>query len=184
MKFCSLCAHPVELKNLDGDHLPRFVCTHCQTVHYQNPRLITGTLPIAPDGRILMCKRNIEPQKGLWTLPAGFMENNETTVEGALRETREEACVCALNPELISIISVPAWNQVHLFYRVDMPDFSFQTTRESEEVALFDAHEIPWHNIAFKTVSQTLNHYLEHRRHESSAKSVTEIPVLNSAIAR
>lgn len=176
MKFCSQCAHPVELKKVAGDHLPRFVCSQCQTIHYQNPRLITGTLPIAPDGRILMCKRNIEPQKGLWTLPAGFMENNETTLEGALRETIEEACVSAQNPELISIISVPAWSQVHLFYRVDMPDFSFQTTPESAEIKLFTASELPWQNIAFETVTRTLKHYLN--------QTSKPLKVLNDSIAR
>jgi ADP-ribose pyrophosphatase YjhB (NUDIX family) len=122
--------------------------------------MITGTLPIAPDGRILLCKRNIEPQKNLWTLPAGFMENQESTVEGALRETFEESRVKAINPQLLSIISLPKWNQVHLFYRVDMPDFDFETTPESNAVELFLIEDIPWNELAFKTVEQTLKHYI------------------------
>ena len=128
MNYCSVCGTAVELKTPEDDHRPRHVCPSCHTIHYSNPKLITGTLPVAPDGRILLCKRNIEPRKNYWTLPAGFMENGETTIEGALRETFEESHVKAINPKLLSIISLPAWDQVHLFYRVDMPDFSFSTT--------------------------------------------------------
>ena len=160
MKFCSDCGQSVVFKKPDGDHLPRYVCEHCDAIHYQNPRLITGTLPIAPDGRILLCKRNIEPQKNLWTLPAGFMENQESTVEGALRETFEESRVKAMNPRLLSIISLPEWNQVHLFYRVDMPDFNFETTPESNAIELFFIEDIPWGELAFKTVERTLKHYI------------------------
>jgi ADP-ribose pyrophosphatase YjhB (NUDIX family) len=159
MNFCSECGHKVVLKTPEDDHRPRFVCENCQTIHYQNPRVITGTLPVAPDGRILLCKRNIEPRKDYWTLPGGFMENGETTIEGALRETYEESCVKAINPELLSIISLPNWNQVHVFYRVDMPDFSFQLTPESNDIQLLTEAEIPWEQIAFRTVSKTLKHY-------------------------
>lgn len=160
MKFCSQCGDKVERQIPEGDNRQRFVCPSCSTIHYQNPRMITGTLPVAPDGRILLCKRNIEPRKNYWTLPAGFMENGETTVEGALRETVEESMVQAINPSLISIISLPAWDQVHVFYRVDMPDFSFSTTPESIEVALFETKDLPWNTLAFRTVEATLKHYL------------------------
>ena len=128
MKFCSNCGAPVEWKIPQADNRHRHVCGNCHTVHYSNPRLITGTVPVAPDGRVLLCRRNIEPRKNYWTLPAGFMENGETTVEGALRETYEEAMVNGVNPQLLSIISLASWDQVHLFYRIDMPDFSFSTT--------------------------------------------------------
>jgi len=169
MKFCNECGHSVSVKIPEGDNRPRHICNHCNTIHYQNPRLITGTLPIAPDGRILLCRRNIEPRKDYWTLPAGFMENNETTIEGALRETYEESRVKAINPRLFSIISLPAWDQVHLFYLVDMPDFNYSRTPESNDVSLFTHTDIPWEQLAFKTVSRTLNHYLSQ---ESSMISV------------
>ena len=159
MKFCSNCGHSVNIEIPDGDNRPRHVCPNCHTIHYQNPRLITGTLPIAPDGRILLCRRNIEPRKNFWTLPAGFMENEETTIEGALRETFEEAAFQPINPELISLISLPQWNQVHLFYKVKMTDFTFSVTEESNAVELFSQSSIPWGDIAFETVSMTLKHY-------------------------
>lgn len=142
------------------DNRPRYLCDHCGSIHYQNPRLITGTLPVAPDGRILLCRRAIEPRLGYWTLPAGFMENGETVVQGALRETLEESMVKAQNPVLLSMISLPEFDQVHVFYRVDMPDFEFAVTPESSEVALFALSELPWDDIAFRTVTASLEHYL------------------------
>ncbi|MEJ2072419.1 MAG: NUDIX domain-containing protein [Reinekea sp.] len=116
-------------------------------------------MPIAPDGRILLCKRNIEPRKDFWTLPAGFMENGETTLEGALRETLEEAALTPESPRLISIISLPKWNQVHLFYQVSMVDYQYSTTPESNAVELFSKDDIPWQELAFLTVDKTLKHY-------------------------
>lgn len=160
MNFCSECGSTVSLKMPEDDHRERFVCDQCHTIHYQNPRIITGTLPVAPDGRILLCKRNIEPRLNFWTLPAGFMENGETTIEGALRETYEEARVEAINPQLLSMISLPQYNQVHVFYRVDMPDYSFSTTPESNAVALYNQDEIPWDTLAFRTVEATLRHFI------------------------
>lgn len=161
MKFCSECGHTVISEIPDGDHRPRFVCPNCHTIHYQNPRLICGTLPVAPDGRILLCKRNIEPKKNFWTLPAGFMENGETTVEGALRETFEESEVRGKNPQLLSVISLPQFDQIHMFYRIDMPDFTFSETPESNAVALYEPANIPWDDLAFKTVTRTLRHFLD-----------------------
>lgn len=163
MNFCSECGHTVTVKTPPGDHLPRYVCERCDTIHYRNPRVITGTVPIAPDGRILLCRRNIEPRKNYWTLPAGFMENGETTVQGALRETDEESCVQGQAPKLISVISLPAFDQVHMFYQVAMPDFRFSTTPESNAVELYDPDALPWSEIAFRTVERTLRHYLELR---------------------
>lgn len=161
MNFCSNCGERVIERIPEDDNRLRYICEHCSTIHYQNPRLITGTLPVAPDGRILLCKRNIEPRKDFWTLPAGFMENGETTIQGALRETYEEARVSAINPSLLSIISLPQYDQVHVFYLVDMPDFSFETTPESNAVDLFSKSDIPWDQIAFRTVTKTLLHYFD-----------------------
>lgn len=162
MKFCSLCGEHVQLKIPTDDNRPRFVCKSCEHIHYENPKLIVGTLPIAPDGRILLCRRNIEPRKNYWTLPAGFMENSETPIEGALRETYEEAHVHGKNASLFSLISLPDYNQVHIFYRIDMPDFSFSITPESNDVRLFKNTEIPWQALAFRTVEKTLKHYIDH----------------------
>lgn len=161
MNYCSHCGHKVVLKTPEDDHRPRYVCDHCQTIHYQNPRIITGTLPVAPDGRVLLCRRNIEPRKHFWTLPGGFMENGETTIEGALRETFEESRIKALNPQLLSVISLPNWDQVHIFYRVDMPDFQYEITPESYEIELFNEETLPWDQLAFRTVSKTLKYYFE-----------------------
>lgn len=169
MNFCSHCGQPLRFAIPDMDNRPRYLCDHCGTIHYQNPRLITGTLPVAPDGRILLCRRAIEPRLGFWTLPAGFMENGETAVEGALRETEEEARVKARNPVLLSMISLPEFDQVHVFYRVDMPDFSFDITPESSAVELFELTALPWQEIAFRTVTATLEHYQAVREQEVPA---------------
>ncbi|MFG1497453.1 NUDIX hydrolase [Saccharospirillum sp. HFRX-1] len=169
MNFCSHCGQPLRFAIPDMDNRPRYLCDHCGSIHYQNPRLITGTLPVAPDGRILLCRRAIEPRLGYWTLPAGFMENGETVVEGALRETLEESMVKAHNPVLLSMISLPEFDQVHVFYRVDMPDFEFSITQESSEVALFELNDLPWQEIAFRTITATLEHYLKVRDQEVPA---------------
>jgi len=119
MKYCSTCGHPVEQRIPEGDNRHRYVCTNCNTIHYQNPRIIAGTVPVW-EGKILLCRRAIEPRYGYWTLPAGFMENAETTVEAAERETLEEALAEINIDDLYSIIDVPHINQVHMFYRATL----------------------------------------------------------------
>lgn len=161
MNFCSECGHSVSLKVPEGDHLPRYVCDQCDTIHYQNPRIINCVIPIAPDGRILLCRRNIEPKLNMWTLPGGFMENGESTVEGALRETWEESRVKPINPELVAIISLPQWNQVHIFYRAEMTDFQYETTPESNAIELFELDQLPWEELAFRTVKRALEHFIQ-----------------------
>ncbi|TCS41983.1 NUDIX hydrolase [Reinekea marinisedimentorum] len=175
MNYCSVCGHKVTIKIPEDDHRPRHVCENCNTIHYQNPRPITCTLPIAPDGRIVLCRRNIEPQKDLWTLPGGFMENGETTLQGALRETWEEAEIHAETGELLAVISLPAWDQVHIFYTVKMADYSYSTTPETNEIELFDEQQIPWDELAFKTVESALKHYFHTCK--------TEHFVLSSSVA-
>jgi ADP-ribose pyrophosphatase YjhB (NUDIX family) len=145
-------------------------------VHYQNPRVICGTLPVW-DGKVLLCKRAIEPRYGYWTLPAGFMENGETVEEGALRETHEEAMTRITAPQLLTVLSVPAINQVHMMFWGHMPEGSFATTPESLEVRLFEEPEIPWSEIAFRTVKTTLEHYFLCRRNG-------QFPVLVDHIVR
>lgn len=160
MKFCSECAHSVHYEIPEGDNRKRAVCNNCGTIHYENPRIIAGTLPVY-EGKILLCKRAIEPRKGFWTLPAGFMEQGESLEEGAARETFEEAGITVTCGQMLSSISVPFISQVHIFFLANMPSAEHAThTTESLEVKLFDAHSIPWDEIAFPTVKKTLQHYL------------------------
>lgn len=162
MKFCSECASPIALLIPEGDNRPRYVCNQCGTIHYQNPKMVVGSLPIwQRDGetRVLLCRRAIEPRHGFWTLPAGFMENDETTSEGAQRETAEEAGAHIELHELFSLLNVPRVHQVHLFYRATLLDLDYAAGSESLEVRMFTEVEIPWNEIAFPTVSHTLKFY-------------------------
>jgi ADP-ribose pyrophosphatase YjhB (NUDIX family) len=164
MKFCSECAHPVTLQIPPDDNRPRYVCTSCGTIHYQNPKMVIGSIPVwQRDGetRILLCKRAIEPRYGYWTLPAGFMENEETTTDAAMRETFEEAGARIELHELFSLLNVPHVHQVHLFYRATLLDLEYAPGTESLEVQLFSEAEIPWDDIAFPTVAYTLKFFFE-----------------------
>lgn len=163
MKYCSHCGAAVSLKVPAGDNRPRFVCDRCGNIHYQNPRMVVGCLPEWED-RVLLCRRAIEPKYGFWTLPAGFMENGETTAEGAMRETLEEAGARVEVIDLFSMINVPDINQVYILFRARLLDLDFQPGEESLEVALFREEDIPWQEIAFRTVHKTLEHYYEDRR--------------------
>jgi ADP-ribose pyrophosphatase YjhB (NUDIX family) len=153
----------VQLRTPPGDTLPRHVCTSCGAIHYQNPKLVVGAIPEWED-RILLCRRAIEPRHGRWTLPAGFMENAETTAEAAARETLEEACARIEVGEMFTLISVPHISQVHIVYRARLLDLDFRPGDESLEVALFSEAEIPWDDIAFRTIALTLRHYFDDRR--------------------
>lgn len=160
MKYCSTCGHPVEQRIPPGDNRHRFVCTSCETIHYQNPRIVAGTVPVW-EGRILLCKRAIEPRYGYWTLPAGFMENSETTQEAAARETLEEAMAKVVIEDLYTMIHVPHIDQVHMFYRARLIDGTFGAGEESLESRLFAFDEIPWDEISFPTVRRTLELFIE-----------------------
>jgi ADP-ribose pyrophosphatase YjhB (NUDIX family) len=162
MNFCSNCGARVDLLIPDGDNRPRYVCGSCATIHYENPRLVIGAIP-EWDDRILLCRRAIEPRSGFWTLPAGFMENGETTGDAAIRETLEEANARIELTRLFTMLSVPHVHQVHLFYRARLLDLDFRPGVESLEVALFGEHEIPWQELAFRTVSTTLRHFFADR---------------------
>ena len=163
MKFCSECGRPVERRIPPEDNRERYVCAHCATVHYQNPRVVAGCIP-EWEGRILLCKRAIEPRYGLWTLPAGFMENDETTIEAAVRETLEEAHARVDGLELHTMLSLPHANQVYIMFRARLLGLDFGPGHESLEVRLYDEHEIPWDQIAFPTILHTLKFYYEDRR--------------------
>ncbi|MES2683452.1 MAG: NUDIX hydrolase [Pseudomonadota bacterium] len=165
MKFCSACGSTVEVRIPDdGDHLPRHVCTACKTIHYINPKIIVGVIPEAPDGRILMCRRNIEPRKGKWTFPAGFMELGETSAQGAAREGLEESAAVIAVQDLLTVISVTYVSQVYMIHRGSLAEGApFGPTSESSEVVLMREDEIPWSEIAFPTIYQSLKYFFADR---------------------
>lgn len=163
MKFCSNCGAPVQLRVPAGDTLPRFVCDACHTIHYQNPRMVVGCIPEWED-RILLCRRAIEPRHGLWTVPAGYMENGETTFQGALRETLEEANARVAIGPLYALYNIPHINQVYILFRGRLLDLEVSPGAETLEVRLFAEEEIPWDAIAFASVRNTLTHYYQDRR--------------------
>jgi len=162
MKYCSDCAHPVSVQIPKDDTRERYVCEQCGIIHYQNPKVVVGAIPLWDQGKesqVLLCRRAIEPRYGYWTLPAGFMENNETTAEAAERETMEEAGARIEMQALFSLLNVAHVHQVHLFYRARLLDINYAAGPESLEVKLFTESEIPWDELAFPTVSHTLKFF-------------------------
>ncbi len=164
MKYCSDCGNTVISTVPEGDDRLRFVCSACDTIHYQNPRVVVGCLPVAGD-QVLLCRRAIEPRYGYWTIPAGFMENGESMMEGALRETREEAAAKVRNVELYRLFDIPHINQVYVFYRGDL-DGEFGIGPESLESRLFREDEIPWSELSFPVVTDVLTDYFSDRRED------------------
>ncbi|GMR07631.1 MAG: NUDIX hydrolase [Gammaproteobacteria bacterium] len=162
MKFCSDCGSPVTVKVPEGDNLPRHICDSCNTIHYQNPKIVTGCIPEWED-RILLCKRAIEPRYGLWTLPAGFMENDETIQQAAMRETTEEANASVEITELYGLFNIPHINQVYMLFRASLLDLDFGPGDESLEVCLYTEDDIPWDDLAFPVITETLMRYFEDR---------------------
>lgn len=162
MNFCSHCGESVTLKVPLGDNRQRFVCGSCHTIHYQNPKIVAGCIPVW-EHSVLLCRRSIEPRYGLWTLPAGFMENSETALEAAKRETLEEANARVDVIELYTLINLPHVSQVYMMFRSHLVDLEYTAGEETSEVKLFAEHEIPWREIAFKTIEQTLQFYFSDR---------------------
>src|SRR5687767_122429 len=163
MKFCSNCGASVALRIPPGDTLQRHMCDACHTIHYQNPRLVVGCI-VEWEDRVLLCKRGIEPRHGLWTVPAGYMENGETTFEGAARETLEEANARVEIGPLYALYNIPHINQVYVLFRARLLHADVAPGLETLEVRLFAEAEIPWEDIAFATVRNALRHYYEDRR--------------------
>ncbi|MEM7610386.1 MAG: NUDIX hydrolase [Pseudomonadota bacterium] len=159
MKFCSNCGHTVSRAVPDGDTQERWVCPSCETIHYQNPKIVVGCVP-ERDGKILLCKRAIAPRIGYWTVPAGFMELNETMQQGAARETMEEACADVEIGHLFAAVDVPHAGQVHVFYTARLVS-GFAPGIESLDVALYDPSQIPWDEIAFPSGTFALQKYIE-----------------------
>lgn len=163
MHYCSDCGAPVDSRIPSGDNRPRHVCSRCQSIHYQNPRIIAGCLAVHED-QVLLCRRAIEPRLGFWTLPAGFMENGETTREAALRETLEEACAEVELESLYTLTSIAHINQVQMIYRARLPEARFAAGDESLETRLFTEAEIPWDELAFPTIRNALQFFFADRR--------------------
>lgn len=163
MKYCSNCSATVELLIPEGDSLPRYVCTNCNIIHYQNPKMVVGCIPEWED-KILLCRRAIEPRLGWWTLPAGFMENNETLEQAAARETLEEANARVEIGNLYAIYSLPHISQVYLLFRARLLDLDFKPGIESLEVKLLSENEIPWEEMAFRVIHDPLMQYFKERK--------------------
>ena len=153
MKYCSNCGKPVEIKVPAGDNRQRAVCTACNTIHYENPRMVLGCIPVWED-QILMCRRAIEPRYGFWTVPAGFMENDESLAQAAARETWEEALAEVEIGELHAVVDVVHARQVHIFFHAQLRTKQFGAGDESLEARLFDEKDIPWQDIAFPSTSK------------------------------
>ena len=174
MKYCSKCAHETVRESPEGEDRERDVCPASGEIFYVNPKVIVGCIPTIGD-KVLLCKRAIEPRYGKWTLPAGFMENRETTEEGAARETWEEAEARTVNMALYRIFDVPHISQVYVFYRCDVLDEKFGAGSESLESKLYTEDEIPWDELAFPVVVEMLREFFEDRKTQ-------EFPVRNSTI--
>ena len=166
MNFCSHCGHSLEQKIPDGDNRQRYVCSRCGAVHYENPKVIVGCVPIHQD-KVLLCKRAIEPRLGLWTLPAGFMENGESLAEGAVRETLEEANASVKTSDVYTIFSLPHISQVYVFFLSELNNLDFYPGEESLETKLFSEDQIPWSELAFPVISETLRNYFSDRAENS-----------------
>lgn len=163
MAFCLRCGHPTHLSIPEGDSRRRAVCNHCDYIHYENPNIICGTLALW-HGKVLLCRRAIEPRYGFWTLPAGFMEIGETIEAGAARETWEEAEGRVSQQQLYCIYNIPRIGQVYMLFKCDLDDGVFGVGSESLECALFDEADIPWGELAFHSIERTLRHYYADRK--------------------
>ena len=163
IQHCRVCGTAVLYRVPPDDNRERAVCLACGEIHYENPINVVGTLPVWGD-QVLLCRRAIEPRYGLWTLPAGFLEMGETSAAGALRETDEEAGARVELQGLYTVIDVVRAGQIHLFYRARMLDAKLSPGPETIEARLFSEHEVPWEEIAFRTVRQTLEHFFADRR--------------------
>jgi len=160
MNFCSNCGHSISVLIPEDDNRERYCCGNCGAIHYVNPRIIVGTLPVWED-KLMICKRGIEPRVGLWTLPAGFMELGETTEEGAIRETWEETRAQVDIQHLHGVYNIPQIDQVYFIYLAQMRSPKFELTPESTQIELIDKVDIPWDKIAFPVIKQALTQYVE-----------------------
>ncbi len=172
IKFCTHCGKPVSMVIPEGDNRERHVCLDCGEIQYQNPKIITGCIPIWQD-KILICKRAIEPRYGTWTIPAGFMENDETIEQGAIRETYEEALAEVSGLQLFQIFNLTRVNQIYILFLANLAnDTDFGAGPESLDVKLVDEDQIPWQGISFRVIEHTLRRYLRERVNGSFSVSM------------
>lgn len=179
IQFCRNCGHAVVYRLPDdGDTRPRAVCGTCHTIHYENPLNVVGTVPFWGESgeKVLLCKRNIQPRKGFWTLPAGFMELGESTSQGAVRETDEEAGARIELLGLFTVMNVTRVGQVHFYYRAKLLSPEFNPGHETMEARLFAESEIPWNDLAFQTVKLTLQHYFSDRKANAFGMHAVDVP--------
>jgi ADP-ribose pyrophosphatase YjhB (NUDIX family) len=160
INFCSHCGAEVEQKIPQGESLLRAVCAVCQTIHYQNPKIVAGCIP-EWEGKILLCRRAIEPRSGFWTFPAGFMELGESVEEAATRETLEEANATVIIHSLHGIFSLPHVSQVYVVYRATLQNLDFGPGEESLDVQLTSLEDIPWEHLAFPVIRESLFRYVD-----------------------
>src|SRR5579871_3933177 len=174
MNFCNQCGARVAFRIPEGDHLSRHVCEACGAIHYENPKLVVGCVPVHAE-RILLCRRAIEPRRGYWTVPAGFMENGETLQQAAARESFEEALARVEVGSLLSVVHVLHAQQVHVFFRAKMTTPEFGAGVESLEAVMVEPNDIPWSDIAFPSTDYTLKRYLEDRAAGRESHYFTEL---------
>lgn len=180
MNYCSHCGARVRQEIPAGDNRLRDVCTDCGMIHYQNPRIVTGCVPVYKDC-VLLCRRAIEPRRGLWTLPGGFLELGETIEQGAVRETMEEAGASVTPDMLYTVFNVLHVGQLSLFFLADMDSPVFAAGEESLEVQLFDEQDVPWEELAFTTIRITLEHFFADRRKGTFVQHTHDINCSRSA---
>jgi ADP-ribose pyrophosphatase YjhB (NUDIX family) len=173
MKYCSQCGGPIQQRVPSGDLLPRAVCTVCEAIHYENPKIVVGCVP-EYEGRILLCRRAIEPRRGYWTVPAGFLENGETLEAGAARESWEEAQARVEIGSLVAVVSVVHARQVHIFFRARLPRPEFGVGAESLETELVRAEDVPWPELAFPSTEYALRRYFEDRAQGRESVHLTQ----------
>jgi len=174
MNYCSKCGSPVTSRIPPGDDRPRHICDACGTIFYSNPKIVAGCIPQWGE-QLLLCRRAIEPRSGLWTLPAGFMENGESTAEAAARETLEEANARVEMGPLFAYLNIPALSQVYVIFLARLMDLDFSAGAESLEVRLFHEHEIPWQELAFPSIERALRLYFEDRRGEGFGTHMADV---------
>lgn len=163
MKFCSNCGNPVVLRIPEGDDRERYVCDRCKAIHYQNPKVVVGCIPVFGD-KILLCRRSIEPRYGYWTVPAGFLENGESIVDGAKREALEEAKARVNKMKVYTLFNLTDIHQIYILFRSQLLNSDFGVGEESLEVALFKEEEIPWNDMAFLTIKESLRLFFNDRK--------------------
>lgn len=181
--FCRYCGSRTEIRIPEGDHRLRQVCDACGTTHYDNPLIVVGCVP-EHEGRILICRRAIEPRRGYWTVPAGFMENGETLEAGAARECFEEAEARVTIDSLLAVVNIPEAHQVHVFFRAHLPDGRFGVGQESLETLLVREEELPWTDIAFPSTEFALRRYLADRRSGWRGSHLTTLPRRGDPVAK